>query len=280
MPVDMCALADFIRRHPRLMVLSGAGCSTESGIPDYRDHDGQWKRPAPMTYQVFMREPGARQRYWARSMIGWPRMAASRPGPAHVALAQLEAAGHVPLLVTQNVDGLHDAAGSRRVLDLHGRLDTVRCLACAATLPRHDLQQRLQAANGGWLRAHLPRDIATAPDGDAYLEGLDFSGFQVPACPACGHGVLKPDVVFFGESVPRVRVDAAMAALRAADALLVAGSSLMVYSGFRFARAAAEWSKPIAAVNLGRTRADEWLALKVQAPVGAALTALVAAIGI
>lgn len=278
MSAAIAQLAQFMARHPRLLVLTGAGCSTESGIPDYRDEDGQWKRPAPMTYQAFAREHAARQRYWARSMIGWPRMAASRPGPAHTALAQLEAAGHVRLLVTQNVDSLHGAAGSQRVIDLHGRLDGVRCLACAASVARHDLQQWLQAANGDWLRAYVPQGVAAAPDGDACLDGVDFSGFQVPQCPACG-GVLKPDVVFFGENVPRARVDAAMAALQAADALLVAGSSLMVYSGFRFARAAAEWGKPMAAVNLGLTRADPWLALKVQEPVGAALAALVAALG-
>lgn len=279
MAEDIRALIEFIQRHPCLVVLTGAGCSTESGIPDYRDEDGQWKRPAPMTYQAFTREHAARQRYWARSMIGWPRIVASRPGPAHVALATLEAAGHVALLVTQNVDGLHRAAGSRRVIDLHGRLDAVRCLACGARLARAELQQMLVARNGDWLRAHVPPGSATAPDGDACLDGLDFSGFDVPACPACGAGVLKPDVVFFGESVPRPRVDAAMAALREADALLVVGSSLMVFSGYRFARAAAELGTPIAAVNLGRTRADELLALKVRQGVGAVLVALADVLG-
>ena len=264
MPVDIRALADFICRHPRLMVLTGAGCSTESGIPDYRDHDGQWKRPAPMTFQAFTREPGARQRYWARSMIGWPRMAASRPGPAHIALAQLEAAGHVPLLVTQNVDGLHDAAGSHRVMGLHGRLDTVRCLACAATVARHDLQQRLQAANGGWLRAHLPQDVAIAPDGDAYLEGVDFSGFQVPACPACGGGVLKPDVVFFGELVPRHRFSSAFDVVQHADALLIAGSSLAVNSGIRLLTRAIRGSLPVVIINRGPTKGDDRATVRVE----------------
>ncbi len=274
MPADVPELVEFIQRHPRLVVLTGAGCSTESGIPDYRDADGQWKRPAPMSWQAFTAAEAARQRYWARSMVGWPRMAASRPGPAHRALAQLEVAGRVALLVTQNVDGLHGAAGSRRVIDLHGRLDTVRCLACEARLPRTAMQRMLQGGNAGWLRAHLPADIGTAPDGDACLDGLDFSGFRVPACPACGGGLLKPDVVFFGENVPRERVDAAMAALREADALLVAGSSLMVYSGYRFARAAAELGKPVAAVNLGCTRADAMLALKVAQPVGEVLSCI------
>lgn len=273
MPADIPALAEFIRRHPRLLVLTGAGCSTESGIPDYRDLQGRWKRPAPMNFQAFVGDVAARRRYWVRSMIGWPRIAASRPGPAHAALAQLEAAGHVRLLVTQNVDGLHDAAGSRRVIDLHGRLDGVRCLSCQARWPRQRMQQMLRAANDDWLRAHLPQDVATAPDGDALVRELDFSGFEVPACPACA-GVLKPDVVFFGENVPRERVQTVLQALERADALLVAGSSLMVYSGLRFVRAAVQAGKPVAAVNLGCTRADASLALKVEQPVGTALSEL------
>jgi len=269
MPATVDDLAAFVQAHPRLVVLTGAGCSTESGIPDYRDEDGQWKRPAPMRYQLFTAEHAARQRYWARSMIGWPRMAAARPGAAHRALARLEAVGLVSLLVTQNVDGLHHAAGSTRVVDLHGRIDAVRCLACRTPLTRAAMQQALLQANPAWrhLQAH------TAPDGDAYLEGVDFSTFEVPACPACG-GVLKSDVVFFGENVPRERVDTALQALARADALLVAGSSLMVYSGYRFVRAAADAGQPVALVNLGRTRADELAALKLEQPVGAALSEL------
>lgn len=269
MPATLADLAAFVAAHPRLVVLTGAGCSTESGIPDYRDEAGQWKRPAPMRYQLFVADALARQRYWARSMIGWPRMAAARPGAAHSALARLEAAGHVALLVTQNVDGLHHAAGSARVVDLHGRIDAVRCLACGARLARAAMQQALAQANPGWL--HLTAHAA--PDGDACLDGLDFSSFKVPACPACA-GVLKPDVVFFGEGVPRERVDAALQALARADALLVAGSSLMVYSGYRFVRAAVDAGQPVVAVNLGRTRADEELTLKVEQSVGAALGGL------
>ena len=268
------ALTAFARRHPRLLVLTGAGCSTDSGIPDYRDAQGQWKRAPPMTYQAFTGSQAARQRYWARSLVGWSAMSAARPGPAHLALAQLEAAGHVELLLTQNVDGLHGHAGSRRVIDLHGRIDSVVCLACQARLPRADFQSLLHACNPGWQHHHAH----AAPDGDADLDGLDFSAFEVPPCPTCGAGVLKPDVVFFGENVPRLRVDAALAALQRADALLVAGSSLMVYSGYRFAQAAAAAGKPIAAINLGRTRADDLLALKVQQPVGAALQALAEAV--
>lgn len=267
---DLHALAAFARRHPRLLVLTGAGCSTDSGIPDYRDANGDWKRPAPVTYQAFMGEAATRRRYWARSLIGWRVMGQARPGPAHRALARLEAAGRVASLITQNVDGLHGAAGSRQVIDLHGRIDTVRCMACETRLPRGPLQQRLLALNPEWGRL----DARAAPDGDADLDGLDFDRFAVPDCPHCGSGPLKPDVVFYGENVPRERVGEALAALARADALLVAGSSLMVYSGYRFAQAAAAAGQPVAAVNLGRTRADDLLALKVRRPVGEALSAL------
>lgn len=273
MDASIAALHRFVQRHPRLLVLTGAGCSTESGIPDYRDDNGDWKRPAPVTYQAFVGDEATRQRYWARSLIGWRVMDRARPGPAHHALARLEARDHVELLLTQNVDGLHGAAGSRRVLDLHGRIDTVRCLACEARLSRGALQAELLARNPAWAAL----DARSAPDGDADLDGLDFSGFQVPDCPRCG-GMLKPDVVFFGENVPRPRVEQALAAVQQADALLVVGSSLMVYSGYRFVRAASEAGKPVAAVNLGRTRADELLALKVRQPTGAALIALIEAL--
>ena len=270
----LAALADFAHRHPRLFVLTGAGCSTESGIPDYRDANGDWKRPSPVTFQAFMGEDATRRRYWARSLVGWPTMALARPGAAHHALAQLEAAGRVGLLLTQNVDGLHDAAGSRRTVDLHGRIDTVRCMGCEARTPRALLQVELRRRNPRW--AEL--EARAAPDGDADLEGLDFSTFDVPDCPLCG-GRLKPDVVFFGESVPRDRVAASFAALEAADAMLVAGSSLMVYSGFRFVQAAVAAGKPVAMVNLGRSRADDLLTLKVAQPVGPTLTALAETLG-
>ncbi|MDN6887664.1 NAD-dependent protein deacetylase [Variovorax sp. CAN2819] len=268
-PAAQDALADFATRHRKLFVLTGAGCSTESGIPDYRDVDGEWKRPSPVNYQAFMGEESTRKRYWARSLIGWPTMARARPGAAHRALAKLGDAGRVGLLLTQNVDGLHEAAGSRGAIDLHGRIDTVRCMGCERRTPRSELQIELRRRNPRW--AEL--EARAAPDGDADLEGRDFSTFDVPACPHCG-GLLKPDVVFFGESVPKERVTAAFAALEEADAVLVAGSSLMVYSGFRFVQAAAAAGKPVAAVNLGRTRADALLSLKVEQPVGEALTAL------
>jgi NAD-dependent SIR2 family protein deacetylase len=252
------ALQDFLAAHPRLFVLTGAGVSTESGIPDYRDAAGEWKRSPPVYFQPFMADGRVRQRYWARSVIGWRHFGRARPNVAHRALARLEADGRVERLVTQNVDGLHSAAGSRDVVDLHGRLDVVRCMACAHRLPRADLQHELVARNPEWAKL----DARVAPDGDVDLVVDDFSTFEVPPCERCG-GILKPDVVFYGENVPRERVEAAFDALRRADAMLVAGTSLMVWSGYRFAEAAAAAGKPIAAINLGRTRADPLLALKV-----------------
>ncbi len=250
-------------------MLTGAGCSAPSGIPDYRDAEGQWKRAQPMTYQAFMQSGSARRRYWARSLLGWRRFRAAAPNAAHRALAQLEALGKSEGLVTQNVDRLHQAAGSEKVIDLHGRLDRVRCLGCGALSPRAEFQETLARLNPAWLAL----EAADAPDGDADLDGADFATFEVPACGACG-GALKPDVVFFGENVPRERVDEATADLDAADAMLVVGSSLMVYSGYRFAERAAASAKPIAAVNLGRTRADPLIALKVEAPCEEALAFL------
>ena len=263
---DASALARFIAAHPRLFVLTGAGCSTGSGIPDYRDRDGGWKRRPPVTLQAFVADATTRSRYWARSLVGWRRFGRAQPNATHAALAALEAEGRIEVLLTQNVDGLHQAAGSRNVIDLHGRLNCVRCLACDLRVPRDAFQHELEALNPSWLTL----DALDAPDGDADLEGLDFASFRVDDCPRCG-GLLKPDVVFFGENVPRERVERATAHLDAADAMLVVGSSLMVFSGYRFARAAARLGKPIAAVNLGRTRADDLLALKVEGDCGVAL---------
>ena len=253
------SLATFIEAHPRLFVLTGAGCSTGSGIPDYRDRDGGWKRRPPVTLQAFVGVAATRRRYWARSLVGWRRFGKAQPNGSHAALARLEEAGRVETLLTQNVDGLHQAAGSRNVIDLHGRMDTVRCLSCETRVPREAFQRELESGNPAW----LDFDALDAPDGDADLEGLDFASFRVTDCENCG-GLLKPDVVFFGENVPRDRVERAGAHLDAADAMLVVGSSLMVFSGYRFARAAARAGKPIAAVNLGRTRADDLLSLKVE----------------
>src|ERR1700728_500254 len=225
---EYSSLPGFIDRHRRLFVLTGAGCSTSSGIPDYRDADGQWKRTQPVTFQAFMGEEAVRRRYWARSLLGWRRFSRAEPTDAHRALARLEAIGKTELLLTQNVDRLHQAAGSARVIDLHGRLDRVRCMECELRLPRDEFQAEMGRLNPDWLAL----DAAAAPDGDADLEASDFSTFAVPSCPRCG-GVLKPDVVFFGENVPRDRVDAAAKHLERADAMLIVGSSLMVYSGFR-----------------------------------------------
>lgn len=263
------ALREFLARHRRLFVLTGAGCSTPSGIPDYRDADGGWKRAQPVTFQAFTGQAPTRRRYWARSLAGWPRFAAARANAAHHALAALEAQGRIEMLVTQNVDGLHQQAGSEAVIDLHGRLDQVVCLGCGALSPRADFQHALLDANAGWDR-HIAE---VAPDGDADLEGVDFSTFHVPDCTQCG-GMLKPDVVFYGEAVPRARVEKAVDHLHRSDAMLVVGSSLMVYSGFRFARMAAEAGIPVAALNLGRTRADDLLALKLEADCAQALAAL------
>jgi NAD-dependent SIR2 family protein deacetylase len=267
-------LVEFVERHARLFVLTGAGCSTESGIPDYRDADGGWKRCAPVLFQAFIGEAAIRRRYWARSLVGWRRLRAARPNDAHGALAILQQQQRVECLVTQNVDRLHQLAGSADAIDLHGRIDLVRCMSCQVRLQREELQAELLRLNPAW--AGLAAQAA--PDGDADLTALDFSSFQVPPCSLCG-GMLKPDVVFFGESVPPDRVQRSMRHLMQADAMLVVGSSLMVYSGYRFAQAAASIGKPIAAINLGRTRADSLLQFKVTERCSSALAFLLQATG-
>lgn len=263
------ALSRFVERHPKLFVLTGAGCSTDSGIPDYRDSSGEWKRRPPIRYQEFVGNERARKRYWARSLAGFRRMRLARPNDAHHALAMLERRGRIAQLVTQNVDGLHDAAGSENVIDLHGRIDTVRCLGCRRRSSREELQLELERRNPDFAAL----DAVEAPDGDADLEGVAFESFDVPACEACG-GMLKPDVVFFGENVPAERVHRAMAPIVTSDAMLVVGSSLMIYSGYRFVTAAVDAGKPIAAINIGRTRADDLLALKIEDRCANALCAL------
>lgn len=264
-------LREWLQPLRRVFVLTGAGASTDSGIPDYRDADGQWKRTQPVTYQAFTGDALTNARYWARSFIGWPRIAQAQPSAVHRALAAWEPAGRLTTLLTQNVDGLHQRAGSRTVIDLHGRLDGVVCLSCGDLSPRASLQERLGAMNPDW--AGL--DARTAPDGDADLDGHDFATFRVPPCTRCG-GMLKPDVVFFGENVPRARTQQAVTTLQASDALLVIGSSLMVYSGFRFARMASEAGLPIAILNRGRTRADELAQLKIEDDAGQTLEAALA----
>ncbi|WP_078084449.1 NAD-dependent protein deacetylase [Microbulbifer mangrovi] len=267
--VDTAAvqLAAFIQRYPRLMVLTGAGVSTDSGIPDYRDQNGEWKRKPPVDHRDFMACEATRQRYWGRALIGWPLIRNSQPNPAHYHLAELERRGHIELLVTQNVDRLHQRAGSHNVVDLHGRADEIRCMDCEFRENRQAVHERSYDLNPGF--RHYTAE--SAPDGDADLE-VDFSSYQVADCPDC-RGILKPDVVFFGDNVPKPRVQQALDALHKSDALLVVGSSLMVYSGFRFCRYAKEWGKPIAALNLGRTRADDLLDLKLSAGIGKTLAA-------
>ena len=274
-------LVSFLLRHPRCLVLTGAGCSVASGIPEYRDHEGSWKSRPPVRYAEFVGSAAARRRYWARSLFGWERIAAAAPNAVHRALSRLEHSGRLSAVVTQNVDALHQRAGSRRVIDLHGRLDEVECLDCAARIARADLQEVLLAWNrefvAGARAAGVLTPAAARPDGDAQVEA-DFSTFRIPDCPACG-GLLKPAVVFFGENVPSGRVQSALQALERSDGLLVVGSSLMVFSGYRFCLAARGLGKPVAAVNLGRTRADEMLSLKVVADCGDALEEAADALG-
>lgn len=263
---ETAQLAAWLAARGNVTAITGAGVSTESGIPDYRDGDGNWKRSPPVQYRDFVESEAVRRRYWARSFAGWPMFAAARPSTAHLALARLEQMDRVSGIITQNVDRLHQRAGSRNVIDLHGRLDVVRCLARDHRFDRDAFQTRLRDANPDW-------DVSPAriaPDGDADLEGIDFSAFNVPACETCG-GMLKPDVVFYGESVPRETTAAALAAVESADGVLVAGSSLMVWSSFRLVRAAVARGIEVVAVNRGRTRGDDLFAFKLDGECGAIL---------
>jgi NAD-dependent SIR2 family protein deacetylase len=254
------ALADFLAAHPRALVLTGAGLSTASGIPDYRDRNGERRGKMPIQGPEFRRSDLVQRRYWARSMVGWPTMAAALPNPGHRAIATLQAHGAVGCLLTQNVDGLHQQAGSPSVLELHGNIHTVVCMDCRAQFARAAVQAQLLEANPALAGAMA----APAPDGDAHVEPGALEEFHLPRCVHCG-GALSPDVVFFGDGIPAARTALALAQMEAADALLVVGSSLMVYSGFRFCRLAQDTGKPIAAVNLGRTRADHLIDLKLEA---------------
>jgi len=254
----------------RVTVLTGAGMSTDSGIPDYRGPDSP---PAnPMTIRQFTSDPVFRQRYWARNHLGWRHMDATRPNAGHRALAALEAAGVVHGVITQNVDLLHTKAGSRNVIDLHGRYDRVVCLDCGHAMTRAALHDLLEAANPGFAEhAEQVGGIAVAPDADAVV--ADTESFRVVDCPACA-GMLKPDIVYFGESVPKDRVAEAYSMVEQAEALLVAGSSLTVFSGFRFVRHAAALGLPVAIVNRGRTRGDELATVKVDGGCSELLTLL------
>ena len=257
-----------------VVLLSGAGLSTESGIPDYRGPTGRARRAEPMTYQTFARGAAARQRYWARSHVGWRHVARAAPNAGHHAVAELERRGLVDGTITQNVDGLHQAAGARQVIELHGSLDRVLCLACGQRTARTELDERLHAANPGWLPYAAGEATAINPDGDAVLADAAVERFRVVDCRPCG-GVLKPDVVFFGENVPRPRVDDCYALVERARALVVLGSSLTVMSGYRFVRQAAKLRIPVVIMNQGQTRGDAQAAATIDAPLGPALTALV-----
>ncbi len=272
---SFCELADLLDGQ-RVLVLSGAGCSTESGIPDYRGPASR-KIRRPTLYQEFVRDPVARRRYWARSAVGWQRVASARPNPGHQALAKMEKTGMVRGVVTQNVDGLHQAAGSRRVVELHGNLSKVACLECDASERRDALQRRLVDLNPDWSEsAEAPpmfQAAESAPDGDVELSADAERTFRVASCLCCG-GVLKPAVVFFGENVPKESVEAAWELFEGADVLLVVGSSLAVYSGYRFVLGAAEKNVPVGIVNLGSTRGDEIACVRVHGRTGEVLPAL------
>ncbi|HEY2791133.1 MAG TPA: NAD-dependent protein deacetylase [Micromonosporaceae bacterium] len=263
-------LADLIRGGD-VAVLSGAGLSTESGIPDYRGPSGLARRATPMTYQSFVGDPAARQRYWARSYIGWRTFSGAAPNAGHHAVTTLERSGLLSGIVTQNVDGLHQASGATGVIDLHGSLDRVICLDCGNTVGRAEFDRRLREANP----AFDARVTAINPDGDVDLDDADVADFRVIACSVCPGGMLKPDVVFFGESVPRDRVASCFDVVERSSALVVLGSSLTVMSGRRFVLRACKLGIPVAIVNQGVTRSDEVASVVVDAALGQALPALV-----
>lgn len=263
------SLCQFIGDEP-FLVLTGAGISTASGIPDYRDRDGVRRGRQPMMYQEFAANPAARQRYWARAMLGWPRIRASQPNSAHLALARLQASGTISGLITQNVDALHSKAGSSDVIELHGSLQGVRCLDCQQRLDRAEVQHTLLAQNPYLAGV----DAVQAPDGDTLLDPAFEASFKVPHCPYCAGERLKPDVVFFGENVAPQTASDAMSAVERAAGLLVVGSSLMAWSAFRLCKAMAERDRPVVAINYGKTRADELLALKIEEPCETLLPAL------
>ncbi|MFB4310126.1 NAD-dependent protein deacetylase [Actinomadura sp. GTD37] len=257
-----------------VVVLSGAGLSTESGIPDYRGETGRRRRAEPMTYQVFTGSEAARRRYWARAHLGWRHVARARPNAGHRAVAELQRRGLLSGIITQNVDGLQQAAGATGVIELHGALDRVVCLSCGQRTPRERLDARLRAANPGF----DARADAINPDGDAVLPDAVAETFRLVGCARCG-GPLKPDVIFFGENVPPARVRDCYALTEDAGALLVLGSSLTVLSGYRFVRHAARHGVPVGIVNRGATRGDEHALVTLDAPLGAALTALLDELG-
>ncbi|MEU7924332.1 NAD-dependent protein deacetylase [Micromonospora sp. NPDC049107] len=254
----------------QVVVLSGAGLSTESGIPDYRGPSGVARRHTPMTFQAFTRDAVARRRYWARSHLGWRLIARATPNAGHRAVARLQDAGLVDAVITQNVDGLHGAAGSGRVVELHGRLDEVTCLDCGNLTSREEVDRRLREANPDF----VARVAAVNPDGDVDLPDEQVAGFRPVDCGICGTGMLKPDVVFFGETVPPQRVARCFALVEQARAVVVLGSSLTVMSGRRFVIRAAKQGIPVAIVNQGPTRGDGYATVRVDAPLGEVLPVL------
>lgn len=263
-------LRTFLNKHENIFVLTGAGLSLASGIPTYRDHRGIWQRSDPIQHQQFMTRLASRQRYWARSAIGWPTVASAQPNASHQTLQKIEKdSGKISLVLTQNVDGLHQKAGSKNVCDLHGRIDRVICMDCGIRSHRGKLQDQLLQDNP-WIDQ---QSATPAPDGDADFEDQLISKVKIPTCTSCG-GLLKPDVVFFGDNVPRQRVEHAMLQLENSDALWVIGSSLMVYSGLRFVRKAKAMGLPICILNLGHTRADELADLKITQDCQSALELL------
>jgi len=246
----------------KFAVLTGAGISTPSGIPDYRDTQGVRRGKAPMMFQEFLGSPEARRRYWARAMLGWPRVRVAQPNAAHLALAELQAGQHISGLITQNVDTLHDQAGSTDVIELHGSLHRVLCLDCHQRSERTDIQRIMEAQNPYLAGV----DAIQAPDGDTLLDPAFESRFQIPHCPHCNGQRLKPDVVFFGENVAPSTAAQAIASIDQSEGLLVIGSSLMAYSAFRLCKAICDQGKPLIAINIGKTRADELLDLKIEMP--------------
>ena len=260
------SLANILQERPAALALTGAGCSTESGLGDYRDRSGNWKRDQPITGSIFKKNTSARKRYWARSSIGWPAFRSARPARSHQALAEIERLGLLTHLITQNVDGLHQHAGHRNVMELHGNLATVSCVDCSSTVSRDEFQHDLLSLNP----ALATLSAESAPDGDADLDADSFDWLEIPDCLQCT-GLMKPDVVFFGENVPKELVSQAMELLEGSGALLIAGSSLMVYSGFRFCKKAKELGLPIIIINRGVTRADDLATLKIEQDTGESL---------
>ena len=264
---DIDSLVEFVKENAPLLVLTGAGCSTESGIFDYRDERGKWKLPPPQNYSHFIRSEVSRRRYWSRSMLGWPRFHAAQPNAAHKVLADLEKAGYVKQLVTQNVDDLHQQAGHRSVLALHGLLKNVVCVDCGLYYDRQFIQQRLL----DWNDELVGEAKSFAPDGEAVLDRPVTEEFRVPYCDSCG-GTLKPDVVFFGESIPPARARQIETSMLGCGGVLLVGTSVMVYSSYRICRRARDKGLKLAAINRGDTRVDEELTIHVRDSVGATLS--------